>query len=97
MGASRSGISVSNEASKVLRGAEAVPYTRSELEAEVEKTLTSLFIGDRDDVAFEELYAQMCESDERVMASGKDAVTAALDAMETANKVMHREGHIHLI
>lgn len=140
MGASRSGISVSNEASKVLRGAEAVPYTRSELEAEVcasrepslpfraprpitqrgffsqvEKTLTSLFIGDRDDVAFEELYAQMfasqsglepidaiaiirrcllafccmcrCESDERVMASGKDAVTAALDAMETANKV----------
>jgi len=96
-GGARAGISVSNDARTTLGRPVAVPYSPSELEAEVEKTLTSLFTGDRDDVAFDELYARMCESDERIMASGKDAVTAALDAMESGNKVMHREGHIHLI
>ena len=51
------------------RGAAAAPYTAEQLEVEVEKTLKSLFIGDRDEVPFEELYAQMCAAKPRIPES----------------------------
>ena len=74
----------------------AAPYGDAELEEAVEKALTLLFAGNRDDCSFDELYEQMAR-DARVVASGREAVERALDEMENANKVMHREGRIHLI
>ena len=82
-------------ASKAARVA-AAPYGDAELEEAVEKALTLLFAGNRDDCSFDELYEQMAR-DARVVASGREAVERALDEMENANKVMHREGRIHLI
>ena len=82
--------------SKAAR-APAAPYDDSELEEEVEKRLTLLFAGNRDDCSFDELFDAMARADARVVASGREAVERALETMETANKVMHREGRIHLI
>ena len=39
----------------------------------------------------------MSDADARVVATGREAVGRALEAMEAANKVMYREGRIHLI
>ena len=35
--------------------------------------------------------------DARVASAGRTAVEEVLEAMEAANKVMHREGRVHLI
>ena len=72
-------------------------YDAAELEQVVEAALSKVFSGNRDDCTFDELYTTMVASDARVVASGREAVMASLDAMEVANKVMHREGRIHLI
>jgi len=76
--------------------AQATPLSEEELEEEVERALTLLFAGNRDDCSFEELYLRAA-SNTRVLASGRDGVNRALIAMEEKNKVMHREGRIHLI
>ena len=75
----------------------ASPYSKDELEKVVEDALSKLFSGNRDDCSFDELFTSMGTSDTRLLASGREAVESALDAMEAANKVMHREGRIHLI
>lgn len=74
----------------------ATPLSDRELEEEVEKALGLLFAGNRDDCSFEELYLSLV-SNPRVLVSGRDGVTRALEVMENNNKVMHREGRIHLI
>ena len=40
---------------------------------------------------------QMLGRDPRAAAAGRDVAMDALDAMEAKNKVMYREGRIHLI
>ena len=62
----------------------------------VEKALTRLFAGLRDEVSFDELF-QHVGCDPCAAAAGKAAVTRVLDAMEAANMVVHREGRVHLI
>ena len=62
----------------------------------MEAALGFLFSGARDDCAFEELYARVGR-DPRVAMSGRDAVTRVLGTMEAANKLMYREGRVHLI
>ena len=65
-----------------------------ENEVAVERMLNKLFSTGRDDVGFDELWRALRKS--RSMLS-RAAVEEALDAMEDANKVMHREGRVHLI
>ena len=72
------------------------PYSEAEMVEAVEKALTRLFAGLCDEVSFDELFQQVGR-DPRAAAAGKAAVTRVLDAMETANMVMHREGRVHLI
>ena len=74
----------------------AAAYNDAELEVEVERRLMHHLDG-ASDCSFDELFDVMAESDVRIVASGREAVERALDAMESANKVMHREGRIHLI
>ena len=70
--------------------------TAAELENEavVERTLNKLFSTGRDDVGFDELWQALRKSR---MPLPRASIEAALDAMEAANKVMHRESRIHLI
>lgn len=83
---------------KAPKPSPAAPYaTDEELETAVEASLTLLFAGARDDCSFDELFEQISRSDARAAASGREGVSRALEAMEAANKVMHREGRIHLI
>jgi len=69
----------------------------AELEAAVEAALNRLFAGDRDDVPLDELVNALRQTEPRAAAAGREALVTTLDAMEAANKVMHREGRIHLI
>ena len=63
-------------------------------EATVRQELAKLFCTDLDDVGFDELqHALHCSGNG--MTTG--AIEAALERMEAANQVMHREGRIHLI
>ena len=73
------------------------PMTARELEASVEATLNMLFGRVRDDVPFDELYKTLIRKVPRAILTGREAVEEALNKMEEANKVMHREGRIHLI
>ena len=65
-----------------------------ETEVSVERMLNRLFSTGRDDVGFDELWRALRKA--RSMLS-RAAVEEALDAMEAANKVVHREGRVHLI
>ena len=67
------------------------------MEAAVEVTLNMLFAGDRNDVPFDELYSRLIRKEPRAIRAGRKAVEEALFAMEAAQKVMYREGVIHLI
>ena len=69
------------------------PWTRWEVEEEVERVLNRLFSVGVDDVGFEELRLGMGSA----LSAAPGALTAALVVMEAANKVLHREGRIHLI
>ena len=71
-------------------------YSDGELEAEVDMVLALLFCGTRDECTFDELFASLAR-DSRVAACGRDAVTRVLGTMEAANRVVHREGRVHLI
>ena len=73
-----------------------MPYSDGELEAEVDKALAVLFSGACDECTFEELFTRV-GCDPRVVACGRDAVTRVLGSMEAANKVMHRDGRVHLL
>ena len=70
-------------------------YSEDELEVEVEKALAELF-AKRDECSFDQLFTQ-AGRDPRVAAAGRGAVMRALELMEVANKVMYREGRVHLI
>ena len=72
------------------------PYSAEEMEAVVERALTSVFAGHRDDCGYDEL-VQALAGDGRAAASGEAAISSALEAMEGRNLVMYREGRIHLI
>jgi len=63
-------------------------------EAVVERALNKLFSTGRDDVCFGELQRALLHSG---AAMSTAAIDSALEAMEAANKVMHREGRVHLI
>ena len=63
-------------------------------EAVVERALNKLFSTGRDDVCFGELQRALLHSGD---AMSRAAIDSALEAMEAANKVMHREGRVHLI
>ena len=65
-----------------------------ENEAVVERTLNKLFSTGRDDVGFDELWRALHESQNML---ARAAIEVALEAMEAANKVMYREGCVHLI
>ena len=71
-----------------------VKHEKQENEAVVERTLNNLFSTGRDDVGFDELWQALRKSR---MPLPRASIEAALDAMEAANKVMHRESRIHLI
>ena len=72
--------------------------TTKEMEVAVEATLNNLFVGgNRDEVPFNELYATLIRTEPRVIQAGRKAVKEILMVMEAANKIMHREGRIHLI
>ena len=86
-----------SSAQRLRAGASAAQLQPAEVEMMVEETLNKLFAADRDDVPFEELYENIAAADVRIAAAGESIVEAALEAMEQANKVMHREGRIHLI
>ena len=73
------------------------PMAAREMEAAVEETLNMLFAGDRNDVPFDELYSRLIRKEPRAIRAGRKAVEEALFAMEAAQKVMYREGVIHLI
>ena len=60
----------------------------------VEHALNKLFSTGRDDVCFGELQRALLHSGD---AMSRAAIDSALEAMEAANKVMHREGRVHLI
>ena len=77
-------------------GGGSIPYSDGELEAEVEMVLALLFAGTRDECTFDELFAHLAR-DPRVAVCGRDAVTRVLGTMEAANKVIYREGRVHLI
>ena len=64
------------------------------VEAVVERELNRLFSTGRDDVGLGELQCALRSSGEDMPM---EAIEAALECMEAANKVMHREAHIHLI
>ena len=59
----------------------------------MERVLNRLFSRGVDDVGFEELRLEMGSD----LSAAPGALTAALVVMEASNKVMHREGRIHLI
>ena len=61
----------------------------------MDKALAKLFT-ERDECSFEQLFARVGR-DPRVAAAGRGAVTRALELTEAANKVMYREGRVHLI
>ena len=63
-------------------------------EAVVERVLNKLFSTGRDDVCLGELQRALLHAG---AAMSTAAIDAALEAMEAANKVMHREGRVHLI
>ena len=78
----------------------------------VEATLNKIFAGSRDEVPFSELYATITQRilgypdnlfaalvlvEPRVAQAGRGAVEETLVDMEAADKVMHREGRVHLI
>ena len=44
-----------------------------------------------------ELLTMLVAKDARVALAGRTAVEEVLEAMEAANKVMYREGRVHLI
>ena len=73
------------------------PMTAREMEEAVEATLNLLFGRVGDDVPFDELFKTLIRKVPRAILTGREAVKEALDKMEAANKVMHREGRIHLI
>ena len=73
------------------------PMTAREMEASVEATLNVLFGRVRDDVPFDELYKTLISKVPRALLTGREAVEEALNKMEEANKVIYREGRIHLI
>ena len=77
-------------------GGSSIPYSDGELEAEVDKALAVLFSGAHDDCTFEELLSRV-GCDPRVVACGRDAVTRVLGSMEAADKVMVRDGRVHLL
>ena len=70
--------------------------TAAELENEavVERTLNKLFSTGRDDVGFDELWRALHESQNMLPRA---AIEVALESMEAADKVMYREGCVHLI
>ena len=63
-------------------------------EAVVERELNALFSSGRDDVGFGELQCALCSSGQDMSV---DVIEVALERMEAANKIMHREARIHLI
>ena len=65
-----------------------------ENEVAVERMLNKLFSTGRDDVCLGELQRALLHSGD---AMSRAAIDSALEAMEAANKVMHREGRVHLI
>ena len=71
--------------------------TTKEMEVAVEATLNEIFAGDRNEVPFDELCTRLIRKEPRAVQAGREAVTEALITMEAANKVMYREGRIHLI
>ena len=71
-------------------------YSDEALQAVVEDALTCTFAGVTDDCSYDELFERVY-GDSRARAAGDAAVMRALDAMEAANKVLHRESRIHLI
>ena len=71
--------------------------TAMEMEAAVEATLNEIFAGDRNDVPFDELCTRLIRKEPRAVQAGREVVEEALFAMEAANKVMYREGVIHLV
>ena len=71
------------------------PYSEHEVEVEVEKALVELF-SEHEECSFDHLFA-LVGRDPRVAAAGRGGVTRALELMEVANKVMYREGRVHLI
>ena len=79
------------------RGAISPLSSAAEIEAAVEASLNKLFTADVDEVAFTQLLSSLRSDEPRAAGLTSDQVEAALEAMEAANKVMHREGRIHLI
>ena len=79
-----------------VMASEATPYSDGELEAHVEAALCVLSTDTCDDCAFEELYARL-ERDPRVAVGGREAVTRVLCTMDAADKLMLREGRVHLM
>jgi hypothetical protein len=65
-----------------------------EQEEVVEKYLNKLFSSGHDDVAFLALEQSLLESNEGMP---REAIEAALEAMEAGNKILFREGVIVLI
>lgn len=47
--------------------------------------------------SFVELFNEMAREDPRVAASGREAVERSLNALQADNKLMYREGLVHLI
>ena len=71
--------------------------TEREFQNVAKLRLNMLFAGDRNDVPFDELYSRLIRKEPRAIRAGRKAVEEALFAMEAAQKVMYREGVIHLI
>ena len=78
------------------KAARVKPYSSGEMEAKVEDALSLIFSEACDECSLDELL-QMLGRDPRAAAAGRDVAMDALDAMEAKNKVMYREGRIHLI
>ena len=85
-----------------------MPFNEAELKdclsRIVEECLTQIFADNRDDCSVDELVDSMMLTGQyakRLAASGretvKEAVEGELHALEEANKVMHRDGRVHLI
>ena len=78
----------------------AARYDDSQLEEEVEKGLALLFAQDREDCSLDELFDVMLRADTHGRTHGREAgeaVERVLETMQTANKVVHRNGRIQLI
>lgn len=73
--------------------------TEKEMDEAVEDTLNGLFGGvlDRDDVPFDELYITLTRKEPRAALAGGQALEDSLARLEAANKIITRDGVIHLI